>query len=290
MKENNRISKTEDQKTKTKIGLGFREPFRADIFLNQDKIDFLEITTDHYLDAKPEKIEELKLLKEHFPLIPHSLELSLGSAEGIDENYLEKVAEVVEFVEPEWFSDHICFTKSGGVKIGHLAPVPYTDESLKVFVGNISKVKKRISAPFILENISYLMQFPSSQMREAEFISKLLTETDCGMLLDVTNLYVNSRNFGFDWRRFLDEIPLERVVQLDFVGLHKHKNLLIDAHADKTQKEIWDVFGEVVKRCDLKGVILERDENFPPFEEILEELEKAKVISENRNFVNAYAV
>src|ERR1044072_9221538 len=125
-------------------GLGFREQFRADIFLNQDKIDFLEITTDHYLDAKSNKIEELKLLKEHFPLIPHSLELSLGSAEGIDEDYLEKAAELVKFVQPEWFSDHLCFTKSGGVKIGHLAPVPFTKEAIKVFVKNITKVKERI--------------------------------------------------------------------------------------------------------------------------------------------------
>src|SRR5215207_3566416 len=129
------------------VGLGFREPFRAAIFLNRDKIDFLEITTDHYLDAKPQKIEELKLLKEHFPLIPHSLELSLGSAEGIDEDYLEKVAEIVEFVNPAWFSDHLCFTKSGGVKIGHLAPVPFTKEAIKVFVRNISKVKRRINVP-----------------------------------------------------------------------------------------------------------------------------------------------
>ncbi len=124
------------------VGIGFREQFRADIFLNRDKIDFLEITTDHYLDAKPQKLEELKLLKDHFPLIPHSLELSLGSAEGIEEDYLEKVAEIVEFVQPEWFSDHLCFTKSGGVKIGHLAPVPYTNEAIKVFVKNISHVKK----------------------------------------------------------------------------------------------------------------------------------------------------
>lgn len=106
-----------------RVGIGFREQFRADLFLHQDKIDFLEITTDHYLDAKPEKLAELKLLKEHFSLIPHSLELSLGSAEGIDEDYLEKVAEIIEFIEPEWFSDHLCFTKSGGVKIGHLARV-----------------------------------------------------------------------------------------------------------------------------------------------------------------------
>lgn len=258
------------------VGLGFREQFRADVFLHQTEIDFLEITSDHYLDARPQKLEELKLLKQHFSLVPHSLEMSLGSAEGIDEIYLEKIAELVEFIEPAWFSDHICFTKSGGVKIGHLAPVPYTNEALKVFVRNISKVKNRIKTPLILENITYMMSFPSSEMSEGEFIRRILEETDCGLLLDVTNLYINSRNHGFDWRALLDELPLEKVVQLHFVGLHRHQNLLIDAHADETQSEIWEVFREVCARCDVKGAILERDEKFPPFSEILKELETAR--------------
>ena len=183
--------------------MGFREQFRADIFLHQSEIDFLEITADHYLDAAPRKRDELKLLKEHFPLIPHSLELSLGSAEGIDEGYLEKVAELVEFAQPEWFSDHICFTKSGGVKIGHLAPVPYTFEALKIFIRNISNVKARIKTPFILENITYMMRFPSSEMSETEFITRLLEETDCGLLLDVTNLFINSRKVGYETFLFL---------------------------------------------------------------------------------------
>jgi hypothetical protein len=265
------------------VGIGFREQFRADVFLNRNEIDFLEITADHYLDAKPQKLEELKLLKEHFPLIPHSLELSLGSAEGIDEEYLEKLAELVEFINPQWFSDHLCFTKSGGVKIGHLAPVPFTKEAVKVFVRNISRVKKSIKTPLILENITYLVRFPSSEMSEAEFISMILNETDCGLLLDVTNLYINSQNFGFDWRRFLDEIPAERIVQIHFVGSHKHGKRLIDAHADRTEEEIWNVFREVSERVEIKGAILERDENFPPFSEILEELETARNILENSN-------
>ena len=274
--------KSVNQKSETKIGIGFREQFRADLFLHQDKIDFLEITSDHYLDAKPQKFEELKLLKEHFPLIPHSLELSLGSAEGIDENYLEKIAELVDFVQPEWFSDHLCFTKSGGVKIGHLAPVPYTREAIKVFIKNISQVKSKIKTPLILENITYLVQFPSSEMSESEFIKTILEETDCGLLLDVTNLYINSRNFGFDWRKFLDELPLERVVQIHFVGSHQSGKRLIDAHANKTESEIWQVFAEVCRRCNVKGAILERDEKFPPFSEILDELDEARRLSETK--------
>lgn len=261
------------------VGIGFREPFRADLFLHREKFDFLEITADHYLDATARKLEELNLLKEHFPLIPHSLELSLGSAEGLDEEYLEKLAALVEQIQPAWFSDHICFTRSGGVKIGHLAPVPYTTEALKVFVRNTLQVKNRVKTPFILENITYMMRFPSSEMSEGEFIARLLEETDCGLLLDVTNLYINSRNHNFDWRKFLDELPLERVVQLHFVGLHRHQNLFIDAHASQTQSEIWDVFREVCARCDIKGAILERDENFPPFTEILKEIETARELT-----------
>ncbi|CAA9412528.1 MAG: hypothetical protein AVDCRST_MAG74-2373 [uncultured Pyrinomonadaceae bacterium] len=272
------------------IGIGFREQFRADVFLHQNKIDFLEITADHYFDANRKKLEELELLKQHFPLIPHGLDLSLGSAEGVDAHYLEKFADLVEKLNPAWFSEHLCFTKSGGRQIGHLAPVPYTDEAVKVFVSNITRVKAKINAPLILENITYNVRFPSSEMSEAKFITKILEETDCGLLLDITNLYINSVNHRFDWRVFLDELPSERIVQLHFVGLHKHEKRLIDAHAHKTGDEIWEVFREVCQRADVKGAILERDENLPPFTEILEEIETAKSLFKNPNLKELPAV
>ncbi len=262
-----------------KIGLGFREQLKSDIFLHQNEIDFLEITADHYLDATSNKLAELNLLKRHFPLIPHGLNLSLGSAEGIDESYLQKFAELVEIVEPEWFSEHICFTKSGGSEIGHLAPVPYTRESVEVLIRNIKLVKSVIKTPLILENITYMFQYPTAEMTETEFLTRVLEETDCGLLLDVTNLYINSINHKFDWRKWLDEIPIERVVQLHFVGGNKHGKYLIDSHSSNTPKEIWEVFQEVCSRTDVKGAILERDENFPPFSEIIEELNYARSIS-----------
>jgi uncharacterized protein (UPF0276 family) len=260
------------------VGIGFREQFRADLFLHQAEIDFLEITADHYLDATGAKREELKLLKEHFPLIPHGLNLSLGSAEGIDEKYLEKFAALIEETAPAWFSEHICFTKSGGVDIGHLAPLAFTRESLEVLKRNIRRVKEFIKTPLILENITYMVRFPSAEMGEADFIAELVEETDCGLLLDVTNLYINSVNHDYDWRGFLEKMPLERVVQLHFVGSHRHGNLLIDGHAHPTEDEIWNVFREVCVKSNVKGAILERDENFPPFAEILEEIRTAKSI------------
>jgi uncharacterized protein (UPF0276 family) len=275
---------------KTLIGLGFRPQLKSNIFLYRDQIDFLEITADHYLDATSNKRAELELLKEHFQLIPHGLSLSLGSAEGVDESYLEKFAKLIESINPEWFSDHICFTRSGGVDIGHLSPVPFTKEALKVLTRNISRVKDRIKIPLILENITYMFRYPFAEMDEAEFLRILLDETDCGLLLDVTNLYINSVNHQFEWRQFLDTLPLERVVQLHFVGGHSHQNLLIDSHSQKTPGEIWEVFREVCSRAEVKGAILERDENFPPFAEILQELETARKFSEKPNFSKSFAV
>jgi uncharacterized protein len=259
-----------------KVGLGFRELLKSDIFIHQKDIDFLEITADHYFDSTPHKLAELNLLKQHFPLIPHGLNLSLGSAEGIDQAYLEKFAELVEIVEPEWFSEHICFTKSGGTQIGHLAPVPYTHEAVEILVRNIARVKSVIKTPLILENITYMFQYPTAEMSESEFLTRVLEEADCGLLLDVTNLYINSVNHNFDWRKWLDEIPIERVVQLHFVGGNKHGKYLIDSHSYKTPNEIWEVFEEVCSRTNVKGAILERDDNFPPFSEILEELQQAR--------------
>jgi uncharacterized protein len=259
-----------------KIGLGFREQLKSDIFLHQNEIDFLEITADHYFEATSNKLEELELLKRHFPLIPHGLNLSLGSAEGIDETYLEKFAKLVETVDSEWFSEHICFTKSGGTEIGHLAPLPYTSESVEVLIRNIKRVKSVIKTPLILENITYMFQYPTAEMSETEFLTRILEESDCGLLLDVTNLYINSINHKFDWRKWLDEIPFERVVQLHFVGGNKHGRYLIDSHSSKTPNEIWEVFEEVCSRTAVKGAILERDDNFPPFSEIIEELQRAR--------------
>lgn len=260
------------------VGLGFRPQFKTELFLKRASVDFLEITTDHYLDATTEKSEELELLRHHFTLIPHGLSLSLGSAEGIDETYLEKLGGLIEAVDPPWWSEHICFTKSGGVDIGHLAPVPFINEAVDVLVRNIGRVRSVIKKPLILENITYMFSYPNADMGEAEFLKRVLEETDCGLLLDVTNLYVNSVNHKYDWRGFLDKLPMERVVQLHFVGSLKKGKLQIDSHSENTQNEVWEVFREVCHRADVRGAILERDENFPVFDELLSELDTARQI------------
>ena len=260
------------------VGLGFREPFRAEIFLNRDRVDFVEITADHYLGASSEKSAELALLEDHFPVIPHGLNLSLGSAEGLDLDYLDALAALVNRIDPPWWSEHVAFTHSGGVEIGHLTPLPFTREALDALCANIDEVRRRIESPLILENISYILAWPGAEMDEAEFLTELTYRTECGLLLDVTNLYTNAVNHGFDPADFLNRLPLERVVQLHVAGGHWHEGLLIDSHSRPIPPEVWALTEEVVARAPVKGIILERDETLPPIDELLTDLDRARAI------------
>jgi uncharacterized protein (UPF0276 family) len=258
------------------VGIAFRTPFRSDLFSQREKVDFLEITTDHYLDAPPEKERELNLLAEHFTLIPHGLHLSLGSAEGIDPVYVAKLARLIRRLQPPWWTEHIAFTRAGEIQVGHLAPLPFTREAVEVLCRNIAVARRDIEAPLLLENITYTVKLPGSEMSEAEFIAEVLERTGCGLLLDVTNLYTNAVNHGYDPGDFLKQLPLERVAQLHFAGGHRRANVLVDSHSHPTPPEVWTWMEEVLARASVKAAVLERDENFPPFQILLDELEQAR--------------
>src|SRR5688500_14066890 len=153
-------------------GFGFREPYLGELFLNRDKVDFLEITVDHFMDPTPEKRRELELLADHYTLIPHGLNLSLGSADGLDDTYLRKFARIVARVNPPWWSEHICFTRAGGIEIGHLAPLPFTKEAIETLCRNIAAARRVIPVPLILENITYNVRIPGAGMTEAQFLAE----------------------------------------------------------------------------------------------------------------------
>jgi uncharacterized protein (UPF0276 family) len=258
------------------VGLGFREPFRADLFRHREAVNFLEVTIEHYLDAPGPKQAELDLLAAHFPIIPHGLDLSLGSAEGIDPGSLEAMASLVERLNPPWWSEHLAYTRSGGIPIGHLAPLPWTQEAVEVVGRNVDTVRRRIDVPLILENITATFVWPGAEMDEIEFLEAVVARTGCGLLCDVTNLYTNAVNHGVDLSEVLDRWPWEHVVQLHFAGGQWLDGALVDSHSGPTPPEVWNVLEVAVARAPVKGIILERDENLPPFDELLRELEQAR--------------
>jgi uncharacterized protein (UPF0276 family) len=260
------------------VGLGFRQPFRAELFRQRERVDFLEIIADHYLDPSPDQERELELLAAHFTLIPHGLNLSLGSAEGLDPTYVKQLARLVQRLRPPWWSEHIAFTRAGGREIGHLSPLPTPREAVAVLARNVAEVRRWIETPLILENITYTVALPGAELEEADFLAEALERADCGLLLDVMNLQANAVNHGYDADRFLGRLPLDRVVQLHFVGGHWSDGLLIDSHSHPTSPEVWRLLEAVVARAPVKGIILERDENIPPLGELLADLARARAI------------
>jgi uncharacterized protein (UPF0276 family) len=215
-------------------------------------------------------------LRAHFPLIPHGLNLSLGSAEGLDTKYVASVAKLIDRLDPPWWSEHIAFTRAGGVDIGHLAPLPFSRESLDVLSANIAHVRETIEVPLILENITYSVAMPGAEMDEAEFLAELLDRTGCGLLLDVMNLHANAVNHGYDPVRFLDRLPIDRVVQLHFAGGAMRDGLVVDSHSSPAPPAVWELLEAVLERAPVKGIILERDEELPPFDALATELDQAR--------------
>ena len=260
------------------VGIGYREPFLSKLFEHRNRIDFLEITADHYFEPIDSKSAELQLLARNFPLIPHGLAMSLGSAEGLDAGYLKMYTNLVHQLKPAWCSEHIAFTRGGGIDIGHLTPLPKTDAALKVLHDNIARLQDSIQTPLILENITDTIRYPSEQYDGADFLCKLCERNDVGLLLDVTNLFINSQNHRFDPVEFLHRLPPEQIVQLHFVGGHIEQGVWVDSHSRSTQSEIWDLLEQVVHYAPVKGMILERDENIPDLKELAPELEHAKSI------------
>ncbi len=225
-----------------------------------------------------EKQAELDLLAAHFPIIPHGLDLSLGSVEGVDDDYLAAMADLVGALDPPWWSEHIAYTRAGGVSIGHLAPLPWNRRG-----GRRHRPQRRASAaanPYSADPREYHGDHDRAAERDGRgrFLTAVLDRTGCGLLCDVTNLYTNAVNHGQNIDDVLDRFPWDRVVQLHFAGGHWDDGSLIDSHAHATPPEVWGVLEAAVSRAPVRGIILERDENLPPFADLIVEIEQARNI------------
>jgi len=260
------------------VGLAYREPFRDELLQKQSEVDFLEIAADDYLDATPVLEEELELLAEHFTIVPHFMKLSLGSAEGLDEAYLEKVAALVKWLNPPWWSEHIGFTRAGKVTLAHPAPLPFTKDAVAVMKRNIITARRAIPTPLILENVCSQLVWPGTEMDEADFLNEVLGVGGCGLLLDVTNLFANAPSFGGDPAAFLERLPLDRVVQIHFSGGHESKGRFVDSRGQAVPEGVWQLLEQAVAQAPVRSICLERDDNLPPLGEVLWELERARAI------------
>jgi len=258
-------------------GLGFRRELRDELLAAREAIDFVEIITEQYSE-NPERMGELEEICDAFPVIAHGIGMSIGSAAPFDRAYLAGVKTVSDLTRSPYYSEHLCMTRAPGIDIGHLSPLWFTEEVLANTIAKVRQVQDLLEKPLILENITYSFEIPGSPLRQSEFFERLIDATGCGILLDITNVFINSVNHDFDPVAFLDSMPLDCVVQVHLAGGFWSRGVLIDGHSEPVQEESWSLLEKLVERTPVKGSILEHDDNFPELSRLLETVERARNI------------
>ncbi|MFK7824297.1 MAG: DUF692 domain-containing protein [Oligoflexales bacterium] len=263
--------------SKLGIGLSYIPDLRAELLAHLDEIDFFEFYSESFFYPNFDPIQK-KIIAEK-PMVMHGLDMSLGEIVPANQKHQSQLAKAVKNYQPKWFSDHLCMTKSSGEEVGHLMPIEFNDEVLENICKKITEVSELCDLPFLIENITYYYQLPFATYGECEFISKVVENSDCGILLDVNNLYINSVNHRYDPYSFIDHLPHERIIEVHIAGGSRKLGMMVDTHANKIQAEVWALLEYVMRRTSVKGVVLERDANIPPIKDILAELAYAREIA-----------
>jgi uncharacterized protein len=218
-------------------------------------------------------------VRRDYPVVLHGVSLSIGSTDPLDDAYLEALDGLARAVEPAWISDHLCWGTAHGFNAHDLLPLPYTGAMLDHVVGRVQAVQERLRRRILLENPSSYLAFRESEMSEAEFLAEVARRADCGILLDVNNIYVSAHNHRFDPGAYLAAMPAERIGQVHLAGHSVEGDLLIDTHDAVVREEVWQLYADAVRRFGTRPTMIEWDAHVPPFAELTAELDRARAVA-----------
>ncbi len=259
------------------FGLGLRAPHYDVILEKRPKtVDWFEIISENFIEAHKGYWDFLADLRQNYPIIMHGVSLNIGSTDPLNQPYLQKLKALADFLQPPWFSDHLCWTGIGGKNTHDLLPVPYTQQTLAHISDRIKQVQDIIGRPFILENPSTYLEFNESTIPEWEFLANLTENTGCGLLLDVNNIYVNSFNHGYDAKKYIDTIPADKIAQIHLAGHHNFGTHIVDTHDAHVKDDVWDLYSYTIKTKGKISTMIEWDDNIPEFDVLLAEIDKAR--------------
>lgn len=262
------------------FGLGLRKDHFDTVLNERPDVDWFEIISENYMVDGGKPLHYLDRIREHYPMVMHGVSMSIGSTEPLDRDYLARLKTLVERIEPEWFSDHLCWTGVHGVNLHDLMPLPYTEETVQHVADRISQVQDFMGRQMLLENVSSYVSYSDSQMSEWEFYCAIVERADCLMLLDINNIYVSAFNHNFDAYDYLQAMPTERVRQIHLAG-HTHENdMIIDTHDHPIADPVFELYAAAVRRFGRVSTMIERDDNIPPLAELLDELGQVRRIAE----------
>jgi uncharacterized protein (UPF0276 family) len=259
-------------------GIAYRTPLHGAIVQHLDALDCLEILVEDLL-SPPDRIEHLAGIVERVPVVLHGVSFSLGSTPNLSERRRRQLRTVARRVGARWFGEHISFTNVGDTAIPIFTPTPFSAESAAVVRANAALVGGALDLPVLLEPIAYQFVPPGSTLGEREFIAAVLDHGPFGLLLDLTNVYLNALNHGYDAGEFIDALALDRVVQVHLAGSRDGiGGRMLDSPDGPVPEPVWRLLEHVAGRCRIACVIVERESNFPPMAELVDEVRRARAI------------
>jgi len=260
-------------------GIGLRTPHYEDVLRGGAGPDWFEIISENFMVPGGNPRRVLRAVRERWPVVMHGVSLSLGSVDPLDARYLDQLAALAADLEPALISDHLCWSRHGGHQAHDLLPLPFTEEALGHVAGRVLRVQDRLKRRILVENVSSYVTFPSSTMTEWQFLAALAERADCGLLLDVNNVFVSAHNHGFDARAFVDAIPVGRVGEIHLAGHSQAGALLLDTHDHPVRDEVWDLYRVAVARFGKVPTLIEWDDKIPPLARVLDEAHLAAAVA-----------
>ena len=259
-------------------GVGLRREHYATVLEERPRVDWFEVISENFMVAGGNPRRVLQQVRERYPVVLHGVSLSLGSVDPLAPAYLDALAALAAETEPAWISDHLCWTSVGGHYSHDLLPLPYTEEALAHVAARVTAVQDRLKRPILVENVSSYVTFTQSTMTEWEFLAALCERTDCGLLLDVNNVFVSAFNHGFCADAFIDGIPRGRVAQIHLAGHSDLGTHLLDTHDHAVCDGVWRLYRRELERFGRVSTLVEWDDRIPPFDEVLAESRKAAAL------------
>ncbi len=259
-------------------GVGLRRQHYNHVLETRPQVDWFEVISENFMVAGGRALQVLEGLRANYPIALHGVSLSIGSTDPLNRNYLRQLRDLARRFEPAWISDHLCWTGVNGRNLHDLLPLPYTEEALRHVVARVRNVQDELGRPILIENVSSYMAFADSTMTEWEFISAIADEADCGILLDINNIFVSAFNHRFDANDYVDAVPAERVAQYHLAGHSDRGTHLLDTHDHPVRDEVWALYERAARRFGVVSAIVEWDDNIPEFAELAQTADRARII------------
>ena len=258
------------------IGVGLRPAHYEEIFKSWPEIDWFEIISENFMMDGGKPVEILEKILERYPVALHGVSLAIGSSNPLDFDYLKRLKKLARKTKTPWISDHLCWGKLPGAHYHDLLPLPYTQETIEYVAERAAIVQDYLEIPFALENVSSYLSYRDDEIPEWEFYATTIEKADIYMMLDINNIYVSSRNHDFDPKKYWENIPLERVLQIHLAGHSDYGDYVLDTHDNHVCDEVWQLYLEIYPKTKGVSTLLEWDNHFISFEHTWKEALKAK--------------